>query len=188
MESKATHRNARLSPRKVRIYRDLLKGLPVQVADSQLQFLPGKGPRIIRAVLRSAVANAQHNLKLTNAGLIVADVVVDGGFTFKRFRPASKGMAHPIIKRTAHVTVIVENREGVAAGPQVVAESAPTRKVKAKEIKPDAAAGKKGPIKRDRHLVEQHQDKTATASQKIKMQQQGGDSKKNYRRKNKQEK
>lgn len=107
METFATHKNARISARKVRVYRDMLRGLSVRMADSQLRFLPGKSPKIIRAVLHSAVSNAKNNFNAAEDSLSVSDVIVDMGFSFKRFRAVSKGMAHPFIKRTAHVTVVV---------------------------------------------------------------------------------
>jgi len=110
MEISATHKNARISARKVRVYRDFLKGLSVRQADSQLQFMAGKSPRILRSVLHSAVANATNNLNLKEDALFISDIVVDAGFVFKRFRPAAKGMAHLILKRTAHVTVVVGDK------------------------------------------------------------------------------
>lgn len=110
MEVTATHYNARLSPQKARLYRVLLKGLAVTQADSQLRFMPGKAPRVIRAVLHSAVANAKHNFAAAEQNLVVSDVVINAGFTLKRFRPVSKGTAHSITKRTAHVTVVVREK------------------------------------------------------------------------------
>ena len=129
METFATHKNARISARKVRVYRDLLKGLSVRMADSQLRFLPGKSPKIMRAVLHSAIANAKNNFNATEDSLVVSDVIVDMGFSFKRFRPVSKGMAHPFIKRTAHVTVVVK---GDVAEQKPVAKKKTTRKRVAK--------------------------------------------------------
>lgn len=107
MEIKAHHYNARMSPRKLRLLRGVVRGLPVKDAAAQLEYLPGKGPQIIQQVLRSAVANALHNHKLSAEQLTVADVVVGEATTMKRFQPVSKGQAHPIKKYTAHVTVVV---------------------------------------------------------------------------------
>lgn len=116
MQVRAQYRFARMSPRKIRLLRQVVRGLAVGDADTQLQFMPGKAAQIIRQTLQSAVANAEHNHELVRTGLHVADVIVDEGFSMKRFRPASKGMAHPIIKRTSHVTVVVEGEAPVRRG------------------------------------------------------------------------
>lgn len=105
----ATHKNARIAPRKVRPLARMLKGLSVAEARMQLQYLPGRAVRdVVLAVLQSAVANAEHNLGLSADVLKVVEVRVDGAFAMKRFRPASRGSAHPFVKRTSHVTVVVE--------------------------------------------------------------------------------
>lgn len=108
MEIFAQHRFARMAPRKLRQYRGLLVGLPVVQAAAQLKFISGQGPEILGKVLHSAVANARNNFDIEENNLKVADVVIDGGFSMKRYKPASKGSAHPILRRTSHVTVIVE--------------------------------------------------------------------------------
>lgn len=107
MHVKAHHYNARMSPRKLRLLRSLLVGLPVKQAVAQLAYLPGKGPQIIDRVLRSAVANAKHNYELAEVNLKVSDLIIGEATTMKRFRPVSKGQAHPIKKYTAHVTIVV---------------------------------------------------------------------------------
>jgi large subunit ribosomal protein L22 len=87
----------------------MLKGMPVPQAEVQLQYLPGRAVRdVVLAVLRSAVANAEHNQGITKEALKVASVVVDSAFAMKRFRPASRGTAHPFVKRTSHITVTLE--------------------------------------------------------------------------------
>jgi large subunit ribosomal protein L22 len=90
--------------------RGLVRGLPVKEAEAQLNFYPGKAAVIVRQVLRSAVANAKNNFELDENNLKVADIIVGEGFRLKRFRPVSRGMAHPINKYTAHVTVVVEEQ------------------------------------------------------------------------------
>jgi large subunit ribosomal protein L22 len=109
MEVRARHKNARMSARKLRVLRGAVRGLPVLEAEAQLQYLPGEAAQIILKVLRSAIANAQHNFEIAKETLKVADIIIDGAFTMKRHRPVSKGMAHAILKRSAHVTVVVED-------------------------------------------------------------------------------
>jgi large subunit ribosomal protein L22 len=97
-----------MAPRKLRSYRQLLKGMPVASAEAQLMFLPGKVPKLLQAVLRSAAANAVHNNNMGRDSLVVRDVIVDGAFTMKRARAVSRGSSHGIIKRSSHITVLVE--------------------------------------------------------------------------------
>lgn len=114
MKVSATHRNARIAPRKVRPLARLLRGMLVQDAELQLKYLPGRAIRdIVLAVLNSAVANAQHNHGVSAKDLTVSEMVVDGGFAFKRFRPASRGMAHPFVKRTSHITITLASEKEV---------------------------------------------------------------------------
>jgi len=113
MEIKATHKNARVSVRKVRTYRNVVRGLAAEAALNQLTFLPGKVPQILHKVLTSAIANATNNHELDKKDLVVADVVADAGFTLKRFRPVSRGRSHGFRKKTAHVTVVLEPQEVV---------------------------------------------------------------------------
>lgn len=111
MEVKAIYRNARMSPRKIRPLGHILKGLSVQDADVQLKFTPGKAAAILRQTLKSAVANAVNNFELEATNLLVGEVLIDKGIVFKRFFPAPKGMAHEILKRNAHVAIIVKEKE-----------------------------------------------------------------------------
>src|SRR5689334_21566709 len=130
MEVKAHYRNARMSARKLRVYRGAIKGLSAIEAMAQLKFMPGYGPVILLQTLRSAVANAHHNFDVAPENLKVSDVVIDAAFTLKRFQPVSKGMAHPILKRNSHVTIVVE--DVVADG--VVAKPRKARKTKIEEL------------------------------------------------------
>src|SRR5688572_558781 len=110
MKITAQHRDARMSPRKIRLLRAVVRGLPAAEARQQLHYLPGKAAHLIREVLASAVANAQHNFDIAEDKLVIADVIVDGGLVMKRFRPVSRGMAHPILKRSSHITVVLAER------------------------------------------------------------------------------
>lgn len=107
MEIYATHKNARMSPQKLRPLGRILRGMPVANAKMQLEYFPGKAAVIIGEVLKSAVANATHNFSLEAKDLVIREVRINQGFVMKRIMPVSRGMAHPIMKRTAHVTVVV---------------------------------------------------------------------------------
>ncbi len=100
-----------MSPRKVRLVADLIRGMAVEPALAQLQFLPKAASRPVRKLLESAVANAEHNFKLPKDGLFVKTILVNQGPTLKRWRPRAMGSAAPILKRTSHITLVLETRE-----------------------------------------------------------------------------
>lgn len=113
MEAKACVKHIRISPRKARQVMDLIRGKNVQEAFTILKFTPNKGGEVIEKVLKSAVANAEHNYEMDVNSLIVGKAYVDEGTTLKRFRPRAQGRADAIRKRTSHITVIVtEKKEG----------------------------------------------------------------------------
>jgi large subunit ribosomal protein L22 len=108
MEAKATAKYVRISPRKARIVADIIKGKPVEDALNILKYTPKKAARIINKVLNSALANAEQNYSLDVDNLYVKQVRVDGGPSWKRIQPRAMGRAYRILKRTSHITVIVD--------------------------------------------------------------------------------
>lgn len=107
MESRATLKFIRISPRKARLVARNVNGLPVEDALNLLRFTPKKAAEIIYKVLYSAVANAQQTGADVDS-LQVKQVVVSDGPTWKRMNPRSMGRANRILKRTSHITVILE--------------------------------------------------------------------------------
>ncbi|PIE00199.1 MAG: 50S ribosomal protein L22 [Thiothrix nivea] len=107
MEVAAKLRFARLSPQKGRLVADQIRGLPVDKALDILSFSPKKGAAMMKKVLESAIANAEHNEGADVDELSVKRVFVDQGPTMKRIRPRAKGRANRILKRTSHITVTV---------------------------------------------------------------------------------
>ncbi|MBA2364589.1 MAG: 50S ribosomal protein L22 [Chloroflexia bacterium] len=114
MRVKATNKYIRSSPQKARLVLDLVRGKPVKEALSILQFTNKGVATEIAKTVKSAAANAENNYQLDRDDLYIAAIYADDGPTFKRIRPAPRGRAHQILKRTAHVTVIVDevNQEG----------------------------------------------------------------------------
>jgi large subunit ribosomal protein L22 len=107
MAWKAVHRYARISPRKVRLIADMIRGRDVDEALSLLKFTPNRAAGIVRKTLASAVANADEaeaDVEL----LYVATATVDEAPTIKRWRPKDRGRIFPIHKRNSHITVVVE--------------------------------------------------------------------------------
>ncbi|VEU80095.1 50S ribosomal protein L22 [Haploplasma axanthum] len=111
MEVKAIHRTARIAPRKARLVIDLIRGKNVKEAQAILMFTPRAASPIISKVLKSAVANAEHNNKLNVENLFVKEAYVSEGVTMKRMLPRAQGKGDIIQKRTSHITVIVAERE-----------------------------------------------------------------------------
>lgn len=107
MEVAAKLRFARISPQKCRLVADQIRGLPVDKALNILAFSPKKGAAIVKKVLESAIANAEHNEGADVDELCVKTVFVDQGPTLKRIMPRAKGRANRILKRTSHITVAV---------------------------------------------------------------------------------
>lgn len=112
MEARAVARYVRIAPRKVRAVIDLVRGKGVDEAFAILRFTPKAGSEVVEKVLKSAVANAEHNLELNRKDLYIAEAYVDQGPTLKRILPRMRGMANRIRKRTSHVTIVVREREG----------------------------------------------------------------------------
>ncbi len=107
MEAKAIAKFIRVSPRKTRIVAKNVVGRPVEDALNILRFTPQKGAQVIREVMRSALANAEHNTNMNVDALVVKEILVNEGPTWKRFMPRAQGRATAIRKRTSHVTVIL---------------------------------------------------------------------------------
>ena len=110
MEARAKLSYARIAPRKVRVVIDLIRGKNVGEAFAILKYTPKVGTEVVEKVLKSAVANAENNLDLNVDNLYVSAVYVDQGPTMKRIHPRSRGQAFKILKRSSHVTVVVQER------------------------------------------------------------------------------
>ncbi len=104
----ATHRFARIAPQKARLLADLIRGRNAAQALDLLRFSHQRAARMLEKVLRSAMANADEQGRADLDELVVSRTWVDEGPRMKRFQPKDRGRAHPIIKRTSHITVEVE--------------------------------------------------------------------------------
>lgn len=112
-QSKAVARTVRIAPRKVRLVLDLIRGKQVGEAVAILNHTPKAASPVVEKVLKSAVANAEHNYEMDINSLVVTEAYANEGPTLKRFRPRAQGRASAINKRTSHITVILsEKKEG----------------------------------------------------------------------------
>ena len=111
LEATATLRFARISARKVKIVADLIRGKNVDEALAIVKFTPKASSEIIEKLLKSAIANAENNHGMNRGSLVVSEIYANQGPTMKRIRPAAKGSAVRIRKRTSHITIILREKE-----------------------------------------------------------------------------
>lgn len=121
-----------MSPRKVRLVTDLIRGKTVQEADAQLSFLPKRAARPVYKLLHSAIANAENNFKLKKENLIINRIMVDMGPSLKRWRPRAFGRAAPIVKKSSHITIILSEIKPTVKKGKKVAKVAPASSEKKK--------------------------------------------------------
>ena len=110
MEATARLKNTRISPQKARLVADLVRGENAEAAINTLRFMPKKGARIIRKLLESAIANASQNEAIDIDTLYIKKIFVDGGPMMKRIRPRAMGRATKILKRTSHITIVLDEQ------------------------------------------------------------------------------
>ncbi|MEH6455613.1 MAG: 50S ribosomal protein L22 [Cocleimonas sp.] len=111
MEVKAKLKYARISPQKARLVADQVRGMPVEKALETLVFSQKKAAAIVKKILDSAIANAEHNEGADIDELSITQVMVDQAPTMKRIRARAKGRANRILKRTSHITLVVGDGE-----------------------------------------------------------------------------
>ena len=111
MEAYAIAKGVRIAPRKARLVIDLIRGKSVAEADKILRNINKEAARLSRKVLVSAVANAENNLGLNKADLVVKEAIVNEGQTMKRMRFGSRGHVDPIKKRTSHIKIVVSDNK-----------------------------------------------------------------------------
>jgi large subunit ribosomal protein L22 len=109
MEAKAITRNVRISAFKVRPVMDVVRGKPVDRALSILQYMPHKAAREIAQTIKSAAANAENNFDMDRSALVVKTIYADEGPSMKRMMPRARGTGNRIMKRSTHITVIVDD-------------------------------------------------------------------------------
>jgi large subunit ribosomal protein L22 len=111
VEVRAVARDIRVSPQKVRLVLETIRGKSFNEAVAILRYLPQKGAKPVSKVLRSAAANAENNFNMDPEQLVIAGCYADAGRTLKRWRPRARGRVNQILKRSSHITVAVAERE-----------------------------------------------------------------------------
>ncbi len=133
-----------MSPRKVRLVVNVVRGLSVTDAQNQLRFMNKAAAKPVLKLINSALANAEHNNNLKAENLFVETITADGGPTLKRFKPRAHGRATPIRKRTTHITVVLSDGKDdkvakVSKTPKVSKEKKQKNEETKKESKKPAA-------------------------------------------------
>jgi large subunit ribosomal protein L22 len=111
MKVKAVANEIGISPQKVRLVINMVRGKKVDEALAILSFSPTPTAKAVAKVIKSAVANAENNFQMSPAELRITDIFADQGHTLKRFRPQSRGRISPILKRSSNITVLVTEEE-----------------------------------------------------------------------------
>lgn len=137
-------RKIRISPKKANLVAGMIRRKPVKEALAILEFTPKKAAKILYNVVQSASSNAENNFKQDLNNLVIKEIVVTEGPTYKRWQSVSRGRAHPILKRTSHITVKVE----AGAEAKAKAQSAPKEKPVKKETADPAGSGEKASDKK----------------------------------------
>jgi large subunit ribosomal protein L22 len=154
MEIKAKVKFIRISPRKIRIVADIVRGLPTTQALDQLKFVNKKAALPLAKLINSAVANATNNFELDKNNLYIKEIRVDEGPTLDRWMPRARGRATPIRKRTSHINLILA--ELVVSGKKVS---------KKQKIEAPIKLGSQ-PKEEDGVKVKKEADKTVTVDEK----------------------
>lgn len=110
MQVKASIKNLRISPKKVRLVVDLVRGMDVQVAQNQLTFLNKGSAKDVLKLLNSAIANGENNFGLQKSNLFIKEIRVDGGITMKRWTQRAFGRASMIRKKASHVMIVLDEK------------------------------------------------------------------------------
>ncbi len=134
----AEQKNTRQTPTRLRLVAKAIKKMSVDDAMLQLRFMDKKAAEVMEKVFKQAVANATKNLGLSYDSLTIKEIIVGEGPQYKRFQPVSRGRAHSILKRTAHVRVTLESKEEATKKTAVKPTKGASTEVKAAENKEQA--------------------------------------------------
>lgn len=123
MEVTATHKYLRMSSRKVRLLLPALRGAPAEEALQRLRLTPQAAATPLAKIIRSAVANAEHNHSLDKSTLVVTRATADEGPGMRRYNPVARGRAHPVIRKSTHVTIVLKDVLKPAPKPKAAKKS-----------------------------------------------------------------
>ena len=146
VEVVAQLKHVRVSPKKMRLVTDMVKGMEVNTALAQLQYLKKGSAPIVRKLLQSAAANAQHNKEISADKLIIKNIVVNEAFALKRWKPAAHGAAHPFKKKGSHVRLVLTLKPGVTLEKKPAKKKGEEKKEEIKDVKVAKKSDIKGQV------------------------------------------
>lgn len=111
MEVRALTKGAKVSPRKVRLVLELIRGKPAEEALTMLQFMPQPSARIVWKTVKSAVSNAENNFNLNPDGLVIKRAEAGDARTLRRYKARSRGRVSPRLRRSSHIEIVVDGDE-----------------------------------------------------------------------------
>jgi len=174
MEVKASTKHLRMSARKVRLVTNLILGMGVLSAQAQLRFSNKRSAQAVLKLLNSALANAENNFKLNKNNLYIKSIYIDEGPVLKRWLPRAHGRATPIKKRTAHLNLILDEKEPTPAAEIAKRKkeiTAPTKDVTARPVRPAKEAKEPADLPSekdlDRPFVEEEKPETKVEQKEI---------------------
>ena len=167
MEVKARAKFIRISPKKVRLAADLIRGLDVAEAIVQLQFSQKNAALPLVKLIKSAIANGEENEDLKRNNLFVKEITVDGGPTLKRWMPKAMGRATPLIKRSSHINLVLAERVPTEGKGKVKKEDTKDDLIKIEDLKKVREEKSDSTIKTTDKKSEREEKKTGSSSKKI---------------------
>lgn len=159
MQLKATLNNLRISPRKVRLVTDLVRGLDINRATAQLQFLSKRSAKPVLKLLQSAQSNASNNFGIDKDNLFVKEIFVSQGRVLKRWMPRAFGRVSPVLKRTSHITLVLGEID-----PTKAKKSTKTQDAKAPVVIKADEPAKEGKVQKPKSVLPAKESKKQTAS------------------------
>jgi large subunit ribosomal protein L22 len=146
VEVKAQLNHLRMSDKKVRLVGDMVKGMDAQMALARLKYIPRHAAPVLAQLLRSAIANAEHNNNLKKENLFVKNIIVNQGVALKRWRPAAFGSAHGFKKHASHITLVLGLKPSAATTTGTIEKAA-------KDAAVPAVAEKKSAVEKVRSRI-----------------------------------
>ncbi|MFH1187544.1 MAG: 50S ribosomal protein L22 [bacterium] len=145
MQVKASVKNLRISPKKVRLVVNLVKGMDAQEAQKQLSFLNKRSAKDVLKLLNSAIANGENNFGLQKNNLFIKEFRVDSGITLKRWTQRAFGRAAMIRKKASHIKLVLDEKvptklKNIKKAEKVVADSSKPSEIKEKDIKGESGS------------------------------------------------
>ena len=159
-------KHVRVSPKKMRLVTDLVKGMEVDAAVLQLKYVKKNAAPIVLKLLKSAAANALHNKEIPSEKMVIKNIIVGEAFALKRWKPAAHGAAHPFKKKASHVRLVLTLKPGVTLEKKKTTKKETDKNEKIKDVKVAKKSDIKGQFSDAKQVAEKGGSQQKRASQK----------------------